>query len=113
MKKKEVRKLKEATLKVAECGSGYKFQGGRFIHISPDSGEEFRNNFLIPFLKKNKTACQLCVDFAGTIVFTSGFLEESFGGAIRRGFQKEVRKIRFKNILPEIKKELLRLIKEK
>ncbi|QEK02434.1 DUF4325 domain-containing protein [Treponema phagedenis] len=112
MKKKEVRKLKEATLKVAECGSGYKYQGGRFIHISPDSGEEFRNNFLIPFLKKNKTACQLCVDFAGTIVFTSGFLEESFGGAIRLGFET-VKKIQFKNIPPEIKKELLRLIKEK
>ncbi|WP_252714424.1 STAS-like domain-containing protein [Treponema phagedenis] len=107
-----MRKLKEATLKVAECGSGYKYQGGRFIHISPDSGEEFRNNFLIPFLKKNKTACQLCVDFAGTIVFTSGFLEESFGGAIRLGFET-VKKIQFKNIPPEIKKELLRLIKEK
>nr|WP_218137381.1 STAS-like domain-containing protein [Treponema phagedenis] len=104
--------MKEATLKVAECGSGYKFQGGRFIHISPDSGEEFRNNFLIPFLKKNKSDCRLCVDFAGTIVFTPGFLEESFGGAIRLGFET-VKKIQFKNIPPEIKKELLRLIKEK
>ncbi|QEK02101.1 DUF4325 domain-containing protein [Treponema phagedenis] len=106
MKKKEVRKLKEATLKVAKCGSGYKYQGARFIHLGPDSGEEFRENFLIPFLKKNKTACQLCVDFAGTIVFTPGFLEESFGGAIRLGFET-VKKIQFKNIPPEIKKELL------
>ncbi|NVP23513.1 DUF4325 domain-containing protein [Treponema phagedenis] len=107
-----MRKLKEAILRVAECGSGYKFQGSRFIHLSPDSGEEFRDEFLIPFLKKNKTACRLCVDFAGTVVFTPGFLEESFGGAIRRGFQKEVQKIQFKNIPPEIKKELLRWIRK-
>ncbi len=87
------------TLKVSECGDGYRYQGPRFIKLGPDSGEEFRNVYLIPWLEENKANSNLCVDFDGTVLFTPSFLEECFGGAIRKGFEV-VRKLKFSN-MPE------------
>ncbi|MGP1454898.1 MAG: STAS-like domain-containing protein [Treponema sp.] len=80
-----------------DCGENYKYQGPRFIALGPDSGEEFRENYLIPWLKNNKDAAELIVNFEGTVVYTPSFLEESFGGAIRKSYE-EVRKIKFINI---------------
>ncbi|MEL3899382.1 DUF4325 domain-containing protein [Treponema phagedenis] len=97
------------TLKIAECGNGYQYQGPRFDDLGPDSGEEFRDEYLIPWLKNNNNASELCVDFEGTVLFTPSFLEESFGGAIRKGFEI-VRKIQFKNIPPDVKQQLAKYI---
>lgn len=91
------------TLKIIECDSDYRYQGGQFVTLSPCSGEAFRETYLIPFLEKNKNNPELCVDFSGT--------EECFGGAIRKGY-KEVRKIRFINIPKEEKKRLIDFIKK-
>ncbi|QEJ95340.1 DUF4325 domain-containing protein [Treponema phagedenis] len=99
------------TLKIIECDSDYRYQGGRFVTLSPCSGEAFRETYLIPFLEKNKNNPELCVDFSGTVVYTPSFLEECFGGAIRKGY-KEVRKIRFINIPKEEKKRLIDFIKK-
>ena len=95
-----------ATLEVLkDCGENYKYQGPRFIELGPDSGEEFRKEYLIPWLEKNKNTIDLAVDFAGTSVYTPSFLEESFGGAIREGYEI-VKRLKFKNI-PD--KQLLKL----
>ena len=88
-----------------DCGENYKYQGPRFIKLGPDSGEEFRNKYLIPWLNKNKDASELIVDFAGTLVYTPSFLEESFGGSIREGYEIG-KKLDFKNI-PD--KQLIKL----
>ena len=99
-----------ATLRVlTECGENYKYQGPRFIKLGPDSGEEFRDKQLIPWLKKNKNAEHLTVDFEGTVVYTPSFLEESFGGAIRKGHE-EVRTIEFLNMPPDEKYKLQKYI---
>ncbi|MGP1458956.1 MAG: hypothetical protein ACTTKL_06575 [Treponema sp.] len=55
---------------IKDCGENYKYQGSRFAAFSTESGEEFRDTFLIPFLEKNKHDTELTIDFAGTIVYS-------------------------------------------
>lgn len=86
-----------SVLKVLEYKDGYKYQGPRFISLGPDSGEEFREEYLLKWLDDNKNESELIVDFDGTIVYTPSFLEESFGGAIRKGYE-QVRRIKFINM---------------
>jgi hypothetical protein len=54
--------------------------GGRYIRLGPNSGEEFRKNFLIPPLLEGKT---VIVDLDGVRGYGSSFLEEAFGGTVR------------------------------
>lgn len=92
-------------LKIIECKEDYKYEGPRYIALGPDSGEEFRDSYLIPWLDKNKKTSDLAVDFEGTIVYTPSFLEETFGGAIRKGY-KQVASLKLINILDEQKKRV-------
>lgn len=55
---------------------------GRYRIDGNHSGEEFRQEFLIPILKKNK---EIRIDLDGTKGYSSSFLEEAFGGLIRSG----------------------------
>ena len=58
-----------------------KFPGGRFPEDGEFSGQEFRENFLIPaYLSGLATT----IDFDGTRGYGSSFLEEAFGGIIRQ-----------------------------
>lgn len=98
-------------LKIIECKEDYKYEGPRYIKLGPDSGEEFRDLYLIPWLDKNKGAPNLVVDFEGTVVYTPSFLEESFGGAIRKDYF-EVSKLTFQNIPDEQKKRVIQYIRE-
>lgn len=94
------------TLKIIDCKEDYKFQGPRYIRLGPESGEEFRDSYFIPWLKENKGKSNLKVDFEGTVVYTPSFLEETFGGAIRAGYP-EVKDLEFINIKEEEKKRTL------
>ncbi len=98
-------------LKITECKEDYKYEGPRFIDLGPDSGEEFRDTYLIPWLEKNRGEKTLTVDFEGTIVYTPSFLEESFGGAIRKGYFN-VADLNFINIPDEQKKRVQGYIQE-
>jgi len=52
--------------------------------VSGNSGQEFRNNILLPKLKESiKNKEKLEIDLDGTAGLGSSFLEESFGGLIR------------------------------
>ena len=85
-------------LKVLGCSEKYKYQGPRFIRFGPESGQEFREGYLIPWLKENRCRDdELAVDFTGTQVFSPSFLEECFVGAIRKG-HTEIKQIHFLNI---------------
>lgn len=55
---------------------------GRYISDSPNSAERFRREFLVPALKNGTE--QLVVDFRGAMGVGSSFLEEAFGGLVRR-----------------------------
>lgn len=54
--------------------------GGRYIHLGPFSGQEFREKFLIEPLRQGKT---LIIELDGVRGYGSSFLEEAFGGVVR------------------------------
>ena len=60
--------------------------GGRFVKDGPFSGEWFRENILTPALL-DAIAHQepLTVELDGVAGYGSSFLEEAFGGLVRRG----------------------------
>lgn len=54
------------------------------------SSNDFRDNFIIPYLYKCKAAnCKLVLDLDGVYNFEPSFLEEVFGGIVRLGFDKD------------------------
>ncbi|WP_119258904.1 STAS-like domain-containing protein [Shinella zoogloeoides] len=63
-----------------------KYPGGRYRKHGKGSGEEFRDDYLVPAIKNEE---QLIIVLDGTAGYSSSFLEEAFGGLIRRGFQRE------------------------
>jgi hypothetical protein len=64
-----------------------KYPYGRYRNDGPNSGEEFRDDHLIPALKKNDLI-EVILD--GAAGYGSSFLEEAFGGLVRKGFKKEL-----------------------
>lgn len=62
-----------------------KYPGPRYIRLGDFSGEEFRDNILIPALQIDNVS----VDFGGVYGYGSSFLEEAFGGLVRKGVSKE------------------------
>ncbi|EGH99459.1 STAS-like domain-containing protein [Pseudomonas syringae] len=47
------------------------------------SGEEFRDDILLPALRTNR---KVTVDLDGVLTLGSSFLEEAFGGLVREGY---------------------------
>ncbi|MCW5319646.1 DUF4325 domain-containing protein [Verminephrobacter aporrectodeae subsp. tuberculatae] len=66
------------TLCVAKHFSSY--PGGRFKRISEFSGEEFRDDFLAPAIRRGD---KVVVELDGVVGYGSSFLEEVFGGIVR------------------------------
>lgn len=62
-----------------------KYPGPRYIRLGDFSGEEFRDNILIPALKQDG---EVTVNFDGVYGYGSSFLEEAFGGLVRHGVDK-------------------------
>lgn len=61
--------------------------GARYISDGPYSGEDFRDNILESKYKKcieNKE--KLVINFDGGYGYSTGFLEECFGGLVRKGY---------------------------
>ncbi len=72
-------------IKVAEFT---KYPGPRFIKLGPCSGEEFRETVLLPAIKSY--GGNIIVDMNGVSGYGSSFLEEAFGGLIRKGIESNV-----------------------
>lgn len=68
--------------------------GGRYLADGPFPGEKFREDLLLPELRKPGNI--VTVDLEGTAGFGSSFLEEAFGGLVRRGFAVSDLKSRLK-----------------
>ena len=54
--------------------------GARYIRLGPNSGELFRQQFLLKPLKAGET---IVVELDGVRGYGSSFLEEAFGGSVR------------------------------
>lgn len=61
------------------------FPGGRIPADGPFSGQEFRERLLMPIFNNSE---KVIIDFDRVRGYGSSFLEESFGGLIRRGISK-------------------------
>lgn len=62
-----------------------KYPGGRYYADGEFSGEKFRDELLIPMINKYDT---IEVNLDGTMGYGSSFLEEVFGGLVRKGYSK-------------------------
>lgn len=58
-----------------------RFPAGRYKVNGDTSGEAFREKFLEPALKAGE---HVTVNFDGTVGYGSSFLEEAFGGLVRK-----------------------------
>ena len=64
--------------------------GGRYISDGKFSGEDFREKKLkkmVEEYRKNKE--KITIDFDGGYGYGNSFLEESFGGLVRKGYSSE------------------------
>jgi STAS-like domain of unknown function (DUF4325) len=68
---------------------------GRHLTDGPFPGSKFRDAVLVPALEAFD---QVTIDLDGTEGYGSSFLEESFGGLIRKGYSEEQlrHKLRFR-----------------
>ena len=57
-----------------------KYPGPRYIDLGSNSGEEFREEYLIDALRKDS---EVSVNLDGVLGYGSSFLEEIFGGIVR------------------------------
>ena len=61
--------------------------GARYISDGPFSGEEFRDKLLEPrYLNCLPLGIKLIIDFDGGYGYPITFLEEAFGGLVRKGY---------------------------
>ena len=75
-----------------------KTPGGRYKEQSESSGEEFRDNILIPVYEKLKQEDVLIVNLDGTYGYPNNWLDEVFGGlAIRYNIKELKRKVVFRS----------------
>lgn len=71
-----------------------KYPSGRDVQDGSFNGQTFRETVLLPALKKaTEDGETICVSLEGVMSFGSSFLEEAFGGLVRKeGFSKETLK---------------------
>lgn len=74
------------TITIATDFARYPF--GRYRSDGANSGERFRDDFLVPALRRESGDLEIIVD--GAIGMGSSFLEEAFGGLVRVGFEKSM-----------------------
>ncbi len=67
--------------------------GGRLRDNGPFSGQEFRDDYLIPHVEALQNGEKLIVDLDGGDGYGESFLEEAFGGLVRRMGQDVICKI--------------------
>lgn len=79
-------------LRKIEIASDFsKVPGGRFVKHGPDSGEQFRNQILKPaLLEARRSGTPVVVVLDGVAGYAGSFLEEAFGGLVRKdGFSAQ------------------------
>lgn len=73
-------------MKIVKVTDFSEFPGPRYKRLGSYSGEEFRDDFLIPAINNYD---DVVVDLDGAYGYGSSFLEEAFGGLLRQGVDPE------------------------
>lgn len=87
-----------------------KVPGGRYIEDGPFSGQDFRENILLPkFQEAKRQNVILQVNLDGGYGYGSSFLDEAFGGLARELHDPEIRRIQIiseeePDLIPQIRK---------
>jgi STAS-like domain of unknown function (DUF4325) len=71
---------------ISVAGRFTRYPAGRYRTDGPFSGQQFREEHLLPILRAGETAI---IELDGTRGYGSSFLEEAFGGLVRDGFSPE------------------------
>jgi hypothetical protein len=79
--------MQRITLNLVNEYPQFRYPGHRYKTQSLNSGEEFRDEILLPFIKKHENE-KIIINLEGAIGFPPSFLEEAFGGCIRKGINK-------------------------
>jgi len=79
--------MQNITLNLVKEYPQFKYPGHRSRAQSKNSGEEFRDDILIPFIKNNKSY-NIIINLEGAVGFPPSFLEEAFGGCILKGINE-------------------------
>ena len=92
--------MENKKLIICEKKKGYEYEGPRYTHLGQNSGEEFRKDYLVPWLNQLAldTNEEFVIDFIGTKMYSPSFLEEGFGGAIRDAKNESEAKINSKTL---------------
>ena len=67
--------------------------GGRYRKHGEGSGEELRDDYLLPLIDKLPEGEKLTVDLSDTMGCCASMLEETFGGLVRRRGEEVVGKV--------------------
>lgn len=91
-----------------------KTPGGRFKSEGEFSGEDFRDGILLPkYLEAVKHNQILCINLDGGYGYGSSFLEEAFGGLVRKLNKVDISII---NIIsdeePQLKLDIMKYLKD-
>jgi hypothetical protein len=77
--------MQDVTLNLVKDYPRFRYPGHRTREQSDNSGEEFRDDILIPFIKNHKNQ-NIIINLEGAAGFPPSFLEEAFGGCIIKGY---------------------------
>jgi hypothetical protein len=70
-----------------------RYPGGRYRKHGDGSGEEFRDDFLVPAIQ---TEDEVVIEMDDTAGYPASFLEEAFGGLVRVGIGMDVLRAKLK-----------------
>lgn len=76
--------MKEKKIKISDDFT--RFPSGRYKTDGEFTGEHFREDFLVPYLKEND---KVVIDINDVRGYGSSFLEEAFGGLVRNKYFSE------------------------
>lgn len=86
-----------------------RFPGGRYPEDGPGNGTTFREKFLLPAMQSGEA---IIVELDGAAGYPSSFLEEAFGGLVRKeGISAEqiLSSIRFEAKSPSLRRHIVRI----
>lgn len=74
-----------------------KTPGGRFKDGGPWSAQEFREKHMEPIFEDPSNADPIAIDLDGAFGYATSFLEEAFGGVVRKyGYANVAPRLQFK-----------------